>query len=440
MVSATGDTDDEQLYRSTDGGQTWSPITAAGWREWSSIAFSDNGNVIVASVGPYYVPAVDYYYSFTNWLYVSTDGGDTWVRKDAVGQALWMAVASDKSGTHLAAVANDGDIWTSANSGSTWVDRDSAGTRNWTNIASSDDGSHLIATTDTGYIYTSADFGANWSVASTPGVHPWRSAAISSNGNYAAAVGKNLEIWTAVPAPVQVPVQSVNAAAPNVAQKSSVKSFSPGSFSEMDATLISIAGSFPEKITAITINGTAAKLGSWSQTSTLVTLNFPPSAVGIYSIKLINGSTPALQEFNVTVVAKKVATPPVVVTPQETNPNSNNSDNNPSTKPLKKTVTERVFFDLGSSLVRGQNLSKLQTLSKLLAGLGNKITIKVTGFAQPTPGSAATDGALSKRRAEAVAKLLRRLGVTTQITYVGAGRASKNVPRSRYVEIVAANS
>ena len=79
------------------------------------------------------------------------------------------------------------------------------------------------------------------------------------------------------------------------------------------------------------------------------------------------------------------------------------------------------------------------SLAQSLARLGKSITITVTGYAQPTPKGASLDAALSKSRAAAVAKLLKANGVTTKVTYLGAGRATVNAPSSRYVEIVAAN-
>jgi outer membrane protein OmpA-like peptidoglycan-associated protein len=107
--------------------------------------------------------------------------------------------------------------------------------------------------------------------------------------------------------------------------------------------------------------------------------------------------------------------------------------------PLVKTLTTKVFFDMGSHQVIGKNLEAVRALAPVIAGLGKSITIQITGYAQPTPGSEATDGALSERRAAQVSKILRAAGVTTKIVYTGAGRAALNIPSSRYVEIVAAN-
>jgi outer membrane protein OmpA-like peptidoglycan-associated protein len=98
-----------------------------------------------------------------------------------------------------------------------------------------------------------------------------------------------------------------------------------------------------------------------------------------------------------------------------------------------------MYFDLGSSAINMTNSNTLKNLAKRISGLGASIKISVTGFAQPTPGSEKTDLALSKRRAASVAKTLRNFGVNTKVTFAGAGRALKNVPSSRYVEIVVTN-
>jgi outer membrane protein OmpA-like peptidoglycan-associated protein len=100
----------------------------------------------------------------------------------------------------------------------------------------------------------------------------------------------------------------------------------------------------------------------------------------------------------------------------------------------------KIYFGLGSSKIQGGELAKVRSLAKLLAGYGKAISITVSGFAQPTPGSEKSDLALSASRARAVADLLRASGVTTKIVYLGAGRAKANIPTSRYVQIVATNS
>jgi outer membrane protein OmpA-like peptidoglycan-associated protein len=106
------------------------------------------------------------------------------------------------------------------------------------------------------------------------------------------------------------------------------------------------------------------------------------------------------------------------------------------TAPLASKLRLKVYFDLASYKVTAASAAKLQTFAEKIVGLGSKIKISVTGYAQPTPGSEMTDGALSENRAIAVSKALKKFGVTTRVAYQGAGRAAVNIPSSRYVEIV----
>jgi outer membrane protein OmpA-like peptidoglycan-associated protein len=142
----------------------------------------------------------------------------------------------------------------------------------------------------------------------------------------------------------------------------------------------------------------------------------------------------------VVVVPKPETSTPVIEVPKPSETTTVTAPPVVKGGPLESTLTLNVYFDMGSSKVYGSNLSKLQDLAKRLSGLGKEITISITGYAQPTPGSEATDGKLSEDRAAAVARILRKFGVTTKVIYKGAGRAILNVPSSRYVEIVAANS
>lgn len=100
----------------------------------------------------------------------------------------------------------------------------------------------------------------------------------------------------------------------------------------------------------------------------------------------------------------------------------------------------KLYFDMASYTLTATNRAKLQEFAKKLTDLEADVTITVTGFAQPTPGSELTDGALSLNRASQVAKTLSKLGVTGKIVSSGAGRAKANLPKSRYVEIVVNNS
>src|SRR5208282_6450333 len=60
----------------------------------------------------------------------------------------WTTISSSSDGSRLAAVVQNGDIWTSTDSGVTWDDKTPTGAAHnasWRYIASSSDGSHLAA-------------------------------------------------------------------------------------------------------------------------------------------------------------------------------------------------------------------------------------------------------------------------------------------------------
>jgi photosystem II stability/assembly factor-like uncharacterized protein len=125
------------------------------WNEPTIITSSSDGSHLaaVATVGD---------------IYTSTDGGATWTN-DTVGTSLsgllWQSITSSSDGAKLAAVATVGDIYTSTDGGATWTD-DTTGTDlsglYWFSITSSSNGMDLAAVTDGGDIYTSTDGGAMW--------------------------------------------------------------------------------------------------------------------------------------------------------------------------------------------------------------------------------------------------------------------------------------
>ncbi len=224
-------------------------------------------------------------------------------------------------------------------------------------------------------------------------------------------------------------------------QQSKIISMSPHSTNVGSDVTVVMEGQFIEPITNITVGIESLPVGSWKQTPTSVSFTSPNKAIGTYAIQLYNGADPlmtpqvfAYMEAPAKVIQAPTPTPVMPVVPEK--------PTEPTVKkpPLAADLSLKVYFDLASYAVDANNLQKLRALSAKISGLGTQITVSITGYAQPTPGSAATDGALSRNRAAQIAKILRANGVNTQIKYKGAGRAALNVPSSRYVEIVASNS
>jgi outer membrane protein OmpA-like peptidoglycan-associated protein len=248
------------------------------------------------------------------------------------------------------------------------------------------------------------------------------------------------------PAPPQN--NSTSTSVPDPSQQSRIISITPSIVEVDKSTVITLTGVFVEKIRSIQVDGNSITPDSWIQSGTEVTFTLQAKNLGRSRIGVFNGSTPVMAEQFVVVESapkkiEPVVTPSPTPTPIPTATPSARPKPSPTasaTPPLKSKVVLRVFFDLSSAEVKGENLSKLQSLAQSLSQLGKAITINVTGYAQPTPGSEASDTVLSKNRAAAVTKVLQKFGVNTKIVYKGAGRAVKNVPSSRYVEIVAANS
>lgn len=153
------------LYTSTDNGVNWNQF--ASIRNWSSIAQSDNGATIFATVAG-------------GKIQKSTDSGVTW---SEVASALnWRTIACDSDCSVVLAGVSGGKLWRSLDFGATWSETES--TRNWRSVALSANGEKMLALPYNAAPYFSTNSGATWSAGPTNLVAPnWVSAAISSDGN-----------------------------------------------------------------------------------------------------------------------------------------------------------------------------------------------------------------------------------------------------------------
>jgi uncharacterized repeat protein (TIGR02543 family) len=95
--------------------------------------------------------------------------------------AMWSAkrnwedisIASDASGTFMAAVVNDGGVYRSTDSGASWTLLSAAGTRYWKTVAISKDGQKIIAGESSGHLWYSSNSGATWTELTNAGTHSW---------------------------------------------------------------------------------------------------------------------------------------------------------------------------------------------------------------------------------------------------------------------------
>jgi hypothetical protein len=150
----------EGIYISTNSGATWTQTIASN-NFWSAIAFSADGNKLVAFGADLSNPP-------NCLVYTSTNSGITWMQAIAPALPALISVASSGDGVKLAAVGGDGYsvnfILTSTNSGTTWTQTSAPGT-NWIAIASSADGTKLVAVVNNqsgSPIYLSTNSGTSW--------------------------------------------------------------------------------------------------------------------------------------------------------------------------------------------------------------------------------------------------------------------------------------
>jgi uncharacterized repeat protein (TIGR03803 family) len=184
------------IYISTNSGTLWNQTTNAPLGFWQAVACSADGSKIIAAQGGGGG-------SIVGPIYTSADTGATWVSNNAAGLQSWESVASSADGTKLAAAALGArKIYTSTNSGATWAQATNAPRLGWNSIASSADGSKLAAVAANVYfaspgatnIYTSTNFGATWITNAVPaspnGIqNNWTAIASSADGSKLIAAG-----------------------------------------------------------------------------------------------------------------------------------------------------------------------------------------------------------------------------------------------------------
>jgi photosystem II stability/assembly factor-like uncharacterized protein len=166
----------DYIYVSTDSGNTWTAKATDSIRTWYTVAMSSDGTKQTAIENG-------------GQIYVSTDSGNTWDPKDSNRE--WYSVAMSSDGTKQTAVENGGQIYVSTDSGNTWDPKDS--NREWYSVAMSSDGTKQTAVVNGGKIYVSTDSGNNWTEYQSNRF--WTSVAMSSDGTKQIAVASFNQIY-----------------------------------------------------------------------------------------------------------------------------------------------------------------------------------------------------------------------------------------------------
>ena len=164
------------------GDFTWSqsPTNLSGdSMAWHAVATSSDATKLAAVVENGYV-------------YTSADSGASWTERTAAGYRLWGGISGSSDGSRLAAVSRNGSsgaVYTSTDSGASWTERTLPGAAPYIHVSA--DGMHIVTMSDQvgGAVYVSDDFGVTWSTASTlPGSNQWRGLVASADNTKLLAI------------------------------------------------------------------------------------------------------------------------------------------------------------------------------------------------------------------------------------------------------------
>ncbi len=201
----------DHLYRSTDSGASFSPLTNSPSAIWNVITSSSNGQYLVAGQADN---------AFKD-VYYSTDYGSSWTISDC-SNLFWYNLLSSSNGQHVIISGNDNTnttiyissnyganftyigpiintiyayvsnltcdatgqyvyasmgsrgIYKSGDYGATWTstNADITNGQNYGSISSDATGQHILVYENAGYdTYLSSDFGSNWILQYIPGTH-----------------------------------------------------------------------------------------------------------------------------------------------------------------------------------------------------------------------------------------------------------------------------
>lgn len=173
-----------EIFLSADGGQTWVPTTVPPVAQWSAGATSADGGTLFAAVGAG-VPGA---------IYRSQNGGATWMPTPAPILS-WWSLAASADGSRIGANAAGGGVYLGTNGGVSWqmasLDPGSYA------LATSADGAQWVAARQGGRIFLSRDAGLSWTASSAPS-NQWRSVVASADGKRLFAAVQNGGIFGSV--------------------------------------------------------------------------------------------------------------------------------------------------------------------------------------------------------------------------------------------------
>ena len=186
---------DGRVYKSIDSGTNWGEIFPTGAAEnklWSRLSMSADGNTLLATVDQ-------------GRVYRSTNGGISWSETAPSGtpeNQMWGGHSVSADGTTMIVCQYPGRVYKSINSGTTWSEIFPFGiaqSENWSSASVSSNGSIMLLSVMNGYLYRSVNGGTDWSEISSTGIAGaqfWVSVTASDDGNTILAPELNGRVYT----------------------------------------------------------------------------------------------------------------------------------------------------------------------------------------------------------------------------------------------------
>jgi len=241
------------IYISSNYGVSWTQIVPVGTNtltNWAEISISATGQFQTALVSG-------------GFIYRSTDFGITWNPVTSVGTNNWSFVSISATGQYQTAVVNGGFLYNSTNYGATWSANTNTGSKTWVSCSMVANAQYQLAVeglvltggiaTSGGQIWYSNNYGVTWSSGGAT-QSPFTGVTSSSNGQFSYAVTSAGGIFVnALGSPSTVPVVS--------ASQTVNGTLSVGGNSTMSGTL-AVAG-------VSTLNSTLAVTGASTLNNTL---------------------------------------------------------------------------------------------------------------------------------------------------------------------------
>ncbi len=181
------------VFTSQDGGVTWQQHPELGEITEAQLATSADGMQVVVSQSGVWNDETG---TQTDSLWRSADGGTTWTElTNRLGpDAYYLAkVGSSADGSTIALTSfskvdavddgsQSGVVWLSKDSGATWQIQDTLENQYWSSLAVSDDGMNIAALGDNGYLYTTVNGGQDWVKETTLNEQYWGVMDLSGDG------------------------------------------------------------------------------------------------------------------------------------------------------------------------------------------------------------------------------------------------------------------